>query len=299
MKQKHTDYQVVPYPKLRRALALTLHSAQRTPMIHGLTEVDVTGARTFLRDHKEKTGEPLSFTAFIVTCLAHAVDENKSVQACRKGRKHLVVFDEVDVAIPIERDMGGQKQPIVYIIRAANTKTFREIHHEIRAAQVKAVEQAWEGLKGFGFLPLELFRVVWPILWWLLRRSPQMQKKYGGTVGLTAIGMFGKGAGWGIPIAYHTQITLGGITEKPGVVDGQIAIRDYLCMTLSFDHNIIDGAPAARFTQRLKELIESGYGLDDSTVEKEGPLLSGEVERAASWARMLCNKVEASHPAMR
>ncbi len=244
-------------------------------MIHGLIEVDVTRARKFLRDHKENTGESLSFTAFIITCLAHAVDENKSVQACRKGSKSLVLFDEVDVATPIERDMAEQKQPIVYIIRAANTKTFRQIHHEVRAAQVKAVEQAWEGLKGFGFLPLVVFRVIWPIIWWLLGRSPQMQKKYGGTVGLTAIGMFGKGAGWGIPIAYRTQITLGGIASKPGVIDGHIAIRDYLCMTLSFDHTIIDGAPAARFTQRLKDLIESGYGLDDSTVESGQAVAAG------------------------
>ena len=45
------------------------------------------------------------------------------------------------------------------------------------------------------------------------------------------------------------------------MVDGKIAIRDYLCVTLSFDHDIVDGAPAARFVSRLRELIESGYGL--------------------------------------
>jgi len=39
--------------------------------------------------------------------------------------------------------------------------------------------------------------------------------------------------------------------------------------TISFDHEMMDGTPAARFTQRLKDLIESGYGLDDSTVESE------------------------------
>jgi 2-oxoacid dehydrogenases acyltransferase (catalytic domain) len=54
-------------------------------------------------------------------------------------------------------------------------------------------------------------------------------------------------------------------------------LRDYLSMTISFDHDIIDGAPAARFTQRLKELIESGYGLPDSTVESEQTPLSREV----------------------
>ena len=87
---------------------------------------------------------------------------------------------------------------------------------------------------------------------------------------MTAIGMFGKGAGWGIPLPSHALwITVGGIGEKPGVVDGHIAIRDYLSLTISFDHETIDGAPAARFTERLKELIEGGYGLDDSTVESE------------------------------
>lgn len=263
MKKKHNEYKIVPYSKVRRVMAVTLRSAQRKPMIHGLIEVDVTRAREFLQEHKVRTGESLSFTAFIITCLAKAVDANKAVHACRKGSKHLVLFDEVDVASAIERDMAGQKQPIVYIVRAANKKTFREIHQEIRAAQVKAVGEAWEGFKGFSFLPLVVFRFVWPIFWWMLGRSPRMQKKYGGTVGITAVGMFGKGAGWGIPVPNHIQITLGGIAEKPVVVDGQIAIRECLSITLSMDHTIIDGAPAARFIAQLKELIESGYGLDE------------------------------------
>ncbi len=271
MNKQRDDYKMVLYPKLRRALAVTLRSAQRKPMIHGLIDVDVTRAHEFLQEHKAKTGESLSFTAFIITCLAKAVDENKSLQACHKGSKQLVLFDDVDVATPIEREMAGQKQPIVYIIRAANKKTFRQIHHEIRAAQVNAVEQAWEGLKDFGWLPLVVFRVLWPIFWWMKNRSPSVQKKYGGTVGISAVGMFGKGAGWGIPINDHPlDLTLGGIAEKPGVVNGHIAIREYLCITLSFNHDLIDGAPAARFTQRLKELIESGYGLSESEAENVG-----------------------------
>jgi pyruvate/2-oxoglutarate dehydrogenase complex dihydrolipoamide acyltransferase (E2) component len=76
--------------------------------------------------------------------------------------------------------------------------------------------------------------------------------------------MFGKGAGWGIPIAGHTlMLTLRAVASKPGVVEGQIAIWEYLSLTLSFDHDLIDGAPGARFTQRLKDLIESGFGLLD------------------------------------
>jgi pyruvate/2-oxoglutarate dehydrogenase complex dihydrolipoamide acyltransferase (E2) component len=259
MKQNNDDYQVVPYLKFRRFEAVVLRSLQHKPMMHGLIEVDVTRARAFLREHKAKTGESLSFTAFLIACLAKAVDENKAVQAYRKGSKHLILFEDVDVNTQIERDVAGQKPAIPYTVRAANRKTFREIHHEIRAAQVEDVAKAF---KAFLFLPALLFRIGWWVLWRMSGRYPQVLKKYWGTVAITAVGMFGNGAGWGIPIAGQTlMITVGGIGEKPGIVDGHIAMREYLSMTISFDHDMIDGAPAARFTQRLKDLIESGFGL--------------------------------------
>ena len=69
MKQKHVDYRVVPYPKIRRFMAAEFRSSHRTPMIHGLIEVDVSRARARLRDQKAKTGESLSFTAFL-NCLS-------------------------------------------------------------------------------------------------------------------------------------------------------------------------------------------------------------------------------------
>jgi pyruvate/2-oxoglutarate dehydrogenase complex dihydrolipoamide acyltransferase (E2) component len=46
-------------------------------------------------------------------------------------------------------------------------------------------------------------------------------------------------------------------------VDGRIEVREYLNMTVSVDHDIVDGAPAARFVNELRELIESGYGLSE------------------------------------
>ncbi len=274
MKQKHVDYKVIAFPKSRRFMAAARRSTQHTPRMHGLIEVDVSRAREFLREHKAKTGEALSFTAFIIACVAQALDEYKAVQAYRKGRKHLILFDDVDVSTYIERKVAGQKELMPYIIQAANHKTFREIHQEIRAAQVQDVAKAGVGIKLVELLPTFLFR----FFLWMVGRYPQQMKKFRGTVELTAVGMFGKGAGWGIPPAGPTlTIVVGGIGEKPGVVDGQVAIREYLSLTISFDHNIIDGAPAAHFTQRLKELIESGYGLDDSTVESEQTPLSQEV----------------------
>ncbi len=268
MNQQHVDYQVVPFPKIRRWMAAMFRSVQHKPMIHGLLEVDVTRARAHLREHKATTGETLSFTAFLTACLAKAVDEHKAVQAIRFGSKRLILFEDVDVYLPIEHDMAGQKQVIPYVIRAANRKTVREIHHEIRTAQVQDVTKDLTRVQS---LPTLLFQPYLWLLTWRGRTHPRLWKKNVGTVGITAVGMFGNGAGWGIPIAPPTTLmmTVGGIAEKPGVVNGTIAIRDYLSLTLSFDHDIIDGAPAARFTERLKELIESGYGLPDSTVESE------------------------------
>jgi pyruvate/2-oxoglutarate dehydrogenase complex dihydrolipoamide acyltransferase (E2) component len=99
---------------------------------------------------------------------------------------------------------------------------------------------------------------------WVLFENPQLVKDYYGTVLVTSIGMFGTGSFWGIPVPNHSlQLTLGGIGEKPGVVEHRVEVREYLSVTISFDHDIIDGAPAARFIQRLKELIENGYGLEN------------------------------------
>jgi len=274
MNKQHDNYKVVPYPKLRRLLAVMLRALQRKPMMHFLIEVDVTRARQYIREHKANTGETLSFTAFLIACLGKAVDENKAVQAYRKGRKQLVLFDDVDVETQIERETADQKQNMTYIFRAANRKTFREIHREIRAAQVEEVAKARVGSKALPFrskalqwllfLPTFLFRFLYRM------RGPHMMKKYGGTVGTAAVGMFEDGAGWVIPIGHPQTLmmTVGGIGVKPGVVDGSIAIRDYLSLTISLDHEMIDGAPAARFTRRLKELIQGGYGL----IEQEGAL---------------------------
>jgi pyruvate/2-oxoglutarate dehydrogenase complex dihydrolipoamide acyltransferase (E2) component len=75
--------------------------------------------------------------------------------------------------------------------------------------------------------------------------------------------MFGKSAGWGVIfLPHHTLgVTVGGLAQKPGVFEGQIAIREYLSLTLSFDHDIVDGAPAARFARDFTALLENPKNL--------------------------------------
>ena len=261
MSENDDSYQTIPFPKIRRLMVDGGRLARQKHVIHGLVEIDVTRARQAIRNHKSQTGETLSFTAFIMACLGRAVDMNKRMQAYRNWRDQLVIFDDVDVNTMFEVEVDGHKIIRPHIIRAVNKKSLRDIHEEIRAFQAGHEGSRESNFIGwFVLLPGFIRRLFLGALF----KNPRWLKEMNGTVSLTAVGMFGTGGGWGIPVTNHTlQITLGGIAEKPGVVEGRIEVREYLSVTVSFDHDIVDGAPAARFIQRLKELIESAHGLCD------------------------------------
>ena len=257
--EKPAEYEIVPFPRMRHLIIDVLRDAHGRHMIHGLIEVDVTGARQYIRQQEARSGEQLSFTVFVMACLGKAVDMNKYMHAMRNWRGQLVLFDEVDVNTMIEVELEGRKIPIPHIFRAVNKRTYRDVNREIQTAQTEGGRsETGTLLSKFASLP----RFVRAPFYWISARSPHREKQFAGTVLMTAVGIFGEGGGWGIPLVSHTlNVTLGGIAEKPGVVDGRIEIREYLSLTVSFDHDIIDGAPAARFAERFKDLIESGYGL--------------------------------------
>jgi pyruvate/2-oxoglutarate dehydrogenase complex dihydrolipoamide acyltransferase (E2) component len=52
---------------------------------------------------------------------------------------------------------------------------------------------------------------------------------------------------------------------------GEAVERDYLSLTVSFDHRMIDAAPAARFTERLKQLLENADALRDEMTDPSSP----------------------------
>ncbi|HEX9000714.1 MAG TPA: 2-oxo acid dehydrogenase subunit E2, partial [Blastocatellia bacterium] len=262
MTKKQPGYEIVPFPRLRQFIVDSGRVAHRKHNIRCLVEVDVTQARQYIRKHKEKTGEPLSFTAFVIACLGQAVEANKGVHAYRNWRNQLIIFDEVDVVTYIEVDLEDRKFPLAYIVRAINRKTMREIQAELRAVQANPESspnaKRWKSMKWFLFLPA----LIRDIFYWAVSRNPHAWKKYVGTVYLTAVGMFGEGSGWGMGFSAHTLgVIVGGIGEKPVVREGRIEIRECLSLTVDFDHDLVDGAPAARFMQKFRELIESGYGL--------------------------------------
>jgi pyruvate/2-oxoglutarate dehydrogenase complex dihydrolipoamide acyltransferase (E2) component len=260
MTKNYSSYTVIPFPIIRRTMVDGGRMGRQKHTVHGLIEIDVTQARQAIRDHKVQTGENLSFTALVIACLGRAVDMNKHMHAYRNWRDQLVIFDEVDVNTLFEVQVDGHKTILPHIIRAVNKKTFRDIHEEIRAFQIdhaKSPESKF--ILWFVHLPGFIRR----LFYWVLFNNPHMLKEYFGTVSMTSVGMFAGGSFWGIPVPNHTlQITIGGISKKPGVVDDRIEIREFLSVTVSFDHDIVDGAPAIRFAQTLTELIEKADVLE-------------------------------------
>src|SRR6266508_5985149 len=99
------------------------------------------------------------------------------VHALWKGH-HLILFSDVDVLTWIERESAGQPQVLPCIVRAANRKTFREIHDEIRAAQVEDVTKIdVGGAKESQILPAWLFRPYFSLATRIGQWFPQEWKK--------------------------------------------------------------------------------------------------------------------------
>ena len=102
MSEQVRPYHVVDLSPGRRLMINMLDLFGPKHGMYGLLEVDVTVARQFIEEHRARTGETLSFTGFLTLCLACAADEHKEVQAYLKGRKQLVLFDDVDAGMMIE-----------------------------------------------------------------------------------------------------------------------------------------------------------------------------------------------------
>lgn len=258
----------IPQIELMPVLAL------RNPM-HGFVEADVTVARRRLQQLRQRDGLRLSFTAFVVACLARAVDADRRVQAFRRGRR-LIVFDNVDVSTLVEVDAAGHRVPLPYVVRDAAGKSVMDIHRELRAVQADPGPMVSDLRGRLGMVRCVPRPVRW-LVWRMLRRSPRLFKRFGGTVVVTSVGMFGSGRAWGAGLVSHpVTVTVGGISRIPRLRDGALQDREYVCVTVSLDHEVIDGAPAARFITGLRDLLERADGLDQWSLAR-----SARLERAA------------------
>ncbi|MDS0283070.1 2-oxo acid dehydrogenase subunit E2 [Haloarcula onubensis] len=252
-------------PLQRQLTAEYMRMAGGRSNVHGLVEVDVTDARERIRTIEAETGTALSFTAFVVSCLAAAVAERPRVNRYHDWRGRVHQFEDVDVNVLVERAGNGERVGVPHVVRAADRRSVRSIHHEIRRVQS---DTSPPDAARFAGLTRRLPGVVRRQMWRLPQLFPTRWKRLAGTVAVTSVGMFGTRNGWAIsPTNYTLQLTVGGIGTRPRLIDGELRSREFLSLTVTFDHDVVDGAEAARFVERLGERLEAGAGLDGVSAE--------------------------------
>ena len=265
--------EVRPFPRSRRLVTGAMHAGRHAAPMHGLLDLDVTDARRHCRAQRP----PLSFTAFVVACTARAAAAHPEVHAYRDWRGRLVLHHHVDVGTIVEIAGPDGSLPIAHLIRDADARGVADISAELRAVKSRPqVSRSGRLLRDLGPFAFRLPGAM-RLFFWLLGRSIRM-RRLAGTVSVTSVGMFGDGGGFGIgvPVPVTLALVVGGVSPRPRVHDDQVQIRDVLDLTVSIDHNLVDGAPAARFAADLRHLVERPEPIfaddsDDAAGAARGP----------------------------
>jgi len=251
-------YQIVDFPRVREFVVDVMVPAERKHMIHVLFEADVTDVIAYREKMKVEGATPPSITAFIIKCVADVAMTDQRIASLRFAPRKLAIFDDMHVSCNVEKEIDGQSQPLGLVVRQANRKNINEIFDEIHSYATEGFKEQVEPMKKFAKLPRFLRSIFMSPMFY----NPNTIAKQGFNIIVTSMGMFGAGGGHVIPYQHCTLcISVGGITRKPGMVEDRMEPRKYLSITATFDHDITDGAPAARFAQLLKEYIERGHGL--------------------------------------
>ena len=198
------------------------------PPVTLVAEVDMTDCvslREQLLPEVEKAyGTRLTYTDLIVKAVARALCEHPMMNATLQDDQILIHTDiNVGVAVAVEDGL------LVPVVKNADRKPLGEISRELRelADRARAGKSTPEDLSG-------------------------------GTFTITNLGAYDVEMFNPVLVPGQTGILgVGRIAEKPAIREGQVVARHLMNLCLTFDHRVLDGAPAARFLQRVKQLLES------------------------------------------
>lgn len=224
-----TAVEAMPVTNIRRLIAQRmLESAQGTAAVTLTTEVDAT-ALVKLREELKTAFAPRgyavpSYNDLFAKLTAVALQEHPLLNARWQGDE-IVLNKAVHIGIAVDTPEGL----LVPVVRNVHSQSLREI-----AAQSKAlIEKA-------------------------LARKLSAAELQDGTFTITNLGIYNIDAF--TPIINPPQcaiLGIGRIVKKPAVVGEKIKARDMVALSLTFDHRIVDGAPAARFLDLVRQLIET------------------------------------------
>ncbi|MHB9037406.1 MAG: dihydrolipoamide acetyltransferase family protein [Armatimonadota bacterium] len=221
----------IPFAGMRKAVAQNVAaSAQTAPHVTLVNEVDMTECirlrKQILADIEKNYGVRISFTDIIAKAAARAILDKPIVNATLKGDQ-IVINDRINIGIATAIEAGL----VVPVVKDILAKTLPQISKEIKDLSARARSGQAGGAD---------FR--------------------DGTFTISNLGAYGVESF--NPIISPGQSAILGvcaIKEKPVVVDGEIKVRSMMNLCLSFDHRVMDGAPAAEYLARLKEILESPY----------------------------------------
>jgi pyruvate/2-oxoglutarate dehydrogenase complex dihydrolipoamide acyltransferase (E2) component len=216
-----------------------------------LVKVDVTEAWARIED------ADLSPTAFFASCVGRAVAEHPQVHAYRGWRGELVEHRHVDITTIVEVGTETGSFPLAHPLLDCDTRSVADLTAELRKVKAQPrsggsgrVLMRWG--KRAGRMPL-----LADLFYFVAKRSVGLRSRMG-TVTLSSLGMLTGGNGFliGVPTIASLTVLVGAATEQPWVVGGEVAVRRIVDTGIQIDHRVVDGAPAARFGARLRELLE-------------------------------------------
>lgn len=215
--------QVVPIRGIRARIAERMRqSVQTAAHVTLFTEADATEL-VALRTRLKEDGITVSYNDLMVYIVARALHDHPALNATQVGDE-IHYLESIHIAVAVDTERGL----LVPVIRDADKKGLAQIAQEF----AEKAQAAKEG------------------------RS-QPDDLVGGTFTITNLGMY-EIDGF-TPIINPPQCAIlgvGRILDKPVVRDGAVVVRKMMVLSLSFDHRLVDGAPAARFLQQVKRLVE-------------------------------------------
>jgi pyruvate dehydrogenase E2 component (dihydrolipoamide acetyltransferase) len=232
------ESEAMPVTQVRRVIAQRMaESARTTAAVTLTTEADATELVT-LREQIKATLSARgwvvpTYTDLIVKLTGVALKEHPMLNAYWKpgegdsGAEKIVIPNQVHIAVAVDTETGL----LVPVIRDIPAKSIQQIAEESRKLADKA-------------RPREL-------------RPDELQ---GGTFTITNLGTYGIDAF--TPIINLPQCAIlgvGRITSKPAVWNDQVVPRKMMALSLTFDHRVVDGGPAARFLNTVREYVEQPY----------------------------------------
>mgnify|MGYP005838637419 CR=1 FL=1 len=259
----------IPYPSSRQFTFDVGKLGREKHHIKALLEVDVTEARRKIKQSRQ-AGRKISVTTWLIKVLADSVALHPLIAGVNRPRQNtVVVFDDVDISLVIEKEVNGTRVPLPYVIRKADQKTLDHIREEIETAKLQVFEDEGNYVLGNRHNPLAM-KLFLRLPQWLrlafmrvfVCNNPQRLKHMMGNVMLTTVGMVGHGRGWIMPYSIHPLcLAISSLNEQPALYRGEIQQREMLHVTVLIDHDVIDGMPAARFVNDFARRLEDGYGL--------------------------------------